>query len=171
MTQEKAEARDLLESNGLALFLVPEVTSSSLFLFLLTKVLYFCVSTIWLLAHLTRDLSQAMEKITVSTSQATEIFFFSQNEWNWQDLIDTKYRQMVIQSARWHCSCALFGNPWSNKEWWLPKETSHEICCLAGDSCHFVYFLASNYIHILNFFSAWDKSRVKWAKTQNQTQM
>ena len=75
MTQEKAEARDLLESNGLALFLVPEVTSSSLFLFLLTKVLYFCVSTIWLLAHLTRDLSQAMEKITVSTSQATEFFF------------------------------------------------------------------------------------------------
>ena len=31
VTQEKAEARDLLESNGLALFLVPEVTSSSLF--------------------------------------------------------------------------------------------------------------------------------------------
>ena len=50
VTQEKAEARDLLESNGLALFLVPEVTSSSLFLFLLTKVLYFCVG-IWLLAH------------------------------------------------------------------------------------------------------------------------
>ena len=56
VTQEKAEARDLLESNGLALFLVPEVTSSSLFLFLLTKVLYFCVG-IWLLAHLSRDLS------------------------------------------------------------------------------------------------------------------
>ena len=45
VTQEKAEARDLLESNGLALFLVPEVTSSSLFLFLLTKGLYIFVGT------------------------------------------------------------------------------------------------------------------------------
>ena len=50
VTQEKAEARDLLESNGLALFLVPEVTSSSLFLFLLTKGLYICVD-ICLLVH------------------------------------------------------------------------------------------------------------------------
>ena len=48
---------------------------------------------------------------------------------NWQDkqhtrynLIDTKYRQMAFQSARWHCSLALFGNPWSNKsEWWSPE--------------------------------------------------
>ena len=34
------------------------------------------------------------------------------------NLIDTKYRQMVFKSARWHCSRALFGNPWSNKSEW-----------------------------------------------------
>ena len=27
------------------------------------------------------------------------------------NLIDTKYHQMVFRSARWHCSCGLFGNP------------------------------------------------------------
>ena len=38
------------------------------------------------------------------------------------NLIDTKYCQMVFQLARWRCSPALFGNPWSNKtEWWQPE--------------------------------------------------
>ena len=38
------------------------------------------------------------------------------------NLIDTKYRQMAFQLARWCCSRALFGNLWSNKsEWWLPE--------------------------------------------------
>ena len=38
------------------------------------------------------------------------------------NLIDTKYRQMVFRSARWRCSCLLFGKPWSNKsEWWPPE--------------------------------------------------
>ena len=37
-------------------------------------------------------------------------------------LINTKYRQMAFRLARWHCSCVLFGNPWSNKsEWWPPE--------------------------------------------------
>ena len=34
------------------------------------------------------------------------------------NLNDTKYRQMAFQLARWHCSLALFGNPWSNKSEW-----------------------------------------------------
>ena len=38
------------------------------------------------------------------------------------NLSDKKYRQMVFRSARWSCSRAMFGNPWSNKsEWWLPE--------------------------------------------------
>ena len=38
------------------------------------------------------------------------------------NLIDTKYSQMAFQLARWRCSRALFGNPWSNKsEWWPPE--------------------------------------------------
>ena len=32
--------------------------------------------------------------------------------WLW---IDAKYCQMTLQSARWHCSHAFIGNPWSNK--------------------------------------------------------
>ena len=31
---------------------------------------------------------------------------------NW---IDAKYCQMTLQSARWHCSHAFIGNPWSNE--------------------------------------------------------
>ena len=38
------------------------------------------------------------------------------------NLIDTKYHQMGFRSARWRCSHALFGNPWSMKsEWWPQK--------------------------------------------------
>ena len=38
------------------------------------------------------------------------------------NLIDAKYHQMAFRSARWRCSRALFGSPWSNKsEWWPPE--------------------------------------------------
>ena len=38
------------------------------------------------------------------------------------NLIDTKYRQMALRSARWPCSRMLFGNPRSNKSEWWPSE-------------------------------------------------
>ena len=33
------------------------------------------------------------------------------------NLINRKYHQMALRSARWRFSCALFGNPWSNKSY------------------------------------------------------
>ena len=41
-----------------------------------------------------------------------EIVHFDEINNNW---IDAKYCQMTLQSARWHCSHAFIGNPWSNK--------------------------------------------------------
>ena len=57
---------------------------------------------------------------------------FAINEINSNEM-DAKYRQMAFRSARWHCSGALFGNPWSNKlSGDRQRETTHEICCLAA---------------------------------------
>ena len=63
-------------------------------------VLYICVG-FWLLAHLTRDLSQAEKKITVLTSWATDKNYSCMSLYKWQSLTNF----YTFSKNSWNCSC------------------------------------------------------------------